>query len=280
VKGNLYEILGLKNNASKDDIEVAYGALKAKGQALYDQGDQEASITLFSIKAAYEVLHDPVKRGKYDEKLVGVTFQPRLAPTANTDQSNASDTTQPAAKYSQNLVRCSACGQSISRTAKVCPHCGEENSHIDSIRPTQLAMVLGLVGCIVLFLGVFMPIIHIPMAGNINYFHNGKGDGIIILVLVAISLYLILKDKFHHLLLTGMGVLAVLGFTFIRFQMKMSDLKEHLDSELSGNPFRGLADATTEAIQLQWGWAVLIIGALLLMSAAIFRNDHFKFFVR
>jgi hypothetical protein len=41
-----------------------------------------------------------------------------------------------------------------------------------------------------------------------------------------------------------------------------------LERELAGNPFRGLANA-----QMQWGWALLIIGAILLLAAAATKNS-------
>ncbi|MBI9082217.1 MAG: hypothetical protein JEZ11_01385 [Desulfobacterales bacterium] len=43
--------------------------------------------------------------------------------------------------------------------------------------------ILGLIGSIILFVGVFTPIFSVPIMGNMNYFQNGKGDGTIVLVL-------------------------------------------------------------------------------------------------
>ncbi len=64
--------------------------------------------------------------------------------------------------------------------------------------------LLGLIGSVVLFVGVFAPIVSIPIMGNMNYFQNGKGDGTIVLVLAVISLILVLLKKFKGLWLTGL----------------------------------------------------------------------------
>jgi hypothetical protein len=56
--------------------------------------------------------------------------------------------------------------------------------------------LLGLIGSIVLFIGVFTPIVSVPIMGNMNYFQNGKGDGTIVLVLAVISLILVLAKKY------------------------------------------------------------------------------------
>jgi hypothetical protein len=60
-----------------------------------------------------------------------------------------------------------------------------------------------------------------------------------------------------------------LAFTFIHFQIIMHDIKKNMNAKLADNPFRGLADAAVEAIQLQWGWAVLVLGASMLIAAAV-----------
>jgi len=132
--------------------------------------------------------------------------------------------------------------------------------------------LLGLIGSAVLFVGVFAPIISVPIMGNMNYFQNRRGDGIIVLVLVAVSLILILLKKFKGLWFTGLSSMAILAFTFINFQIKMSDVKTQMEIELTGNPFRGIADMAIQSVQLQWGWALLIIGVSLVIASAAIKD--------
>ncbi len=108
--------------------------------------------------------------------------------------------------------------------------------------------------------------------GNLNYFQNGKGDGVIVLVLAIISFILILLKKYKGLWFTGIGSMIIMTFTFINFQMALSGARTQMETELSGNPFRGLADITMQSVQIQWGWAVLIIGAILLISSAVIKE--------
>jgi hypothetical protein len=133
--------------------------------------------------------------------------------------------------------------------------------------------VLGLIGSIILFLGVFMPIISVPIIGNINYFQNGKGDGTIIIILAAVSLILVLSKKYKGLWFTGFGSLAVLVFTFINFQTRMSRARFELQLELADNPFASLEELALQSVQLQWGWAVLIVGAALLIAAVAIKEE-------
>ena len=132
--------------------------------------------------------------------------------------------------------------------------------------------LLGLIGSIVLFIGVFTPIVSVPIMGNINYFHNGRGDGTIVLILAIISLVLVLTNKYKGLWFTGFGSLGLTLFTFINFQLRMSQAKADIELELASNPFRSLADMAIESVQLQWGWALLIVGAALIIASAAMKD--------
>lgn len=127
--------------------------------------------------------------------------------------------------------------------------------------------LFGILGSLILFMGVFAPIVSIPIVGNINYFQNGKGDGSLILVLAIISFVLTLTRNYRGLWFTCGGALLVMLITFVNFHSKMDELKTELGG--SGNGlFRGLADVAVQSIQLQWGWALLLAGLALLVAAA------------
>jgi hypothetical protein len=130
---------------------------------------------------------------------------------------------------------CTECRGFIVHEDKICPHCGadtsqfideEEDGIFQDVDDPEFARVmkrkqtLGLIGSIVLFVGVFTPIISLPIVGSMNYFQNGKGDGVIILGLAIVSLILTLTKRYGGLWFTGLGSLAVMIFTFINFQSR------------------------------------------------------------
>ena len=106
---------------------------------------------------------------------------------------------------------------------------------------------------------MFVPIVSVPFVGDMNYFQNGKGDGVFILILAIVSLISIFAKKYKALWFTGPGSLAILIFTFSNFQVRMADVKKQMELELADNPFRDLADIALQSVQLQWGWALLIV---------------------
>ena len=128
--------------------------------------------------------------------------------------------------------------------------------------------VIGLTGALVLFIGVFTPIVSIPTVGYINYFQNEKMDGVVILSLALISFLLLLAKQYRGLWFTGLVSFAVLLFTFINLQIRISEIKDKLGVELAGSRPPGLADLVLRSVQIEWGWSVLTIGAAFIVWAA------------
>jgi len=128
---------------------------------------------------------------------------------------------------------------------------------------------LALVGSALLFVGVFMPILSMPIVGSVNYFMNGKGDGVIIIVLALAAAGLAMAGRVRDVVWPGAAALAMLAYTFFRVQSGLSEMRAQMHAELTGNPFRQIADAVVDSVQIQWGWAVLVLGALLVVYAGI-----------
>lgn len=126
---------------------------------------------------------------------------------------------------------------------------------------------LALIGAALLFVGAFMPIISVPIMGSMNYFQNGQGDGVIIVLLALATALFAGGGYVKHVLWPGLAAFAMLGFTYFRFHSMLSEAREKMDMDLADNPFRGLAEAAVNSIQLQWGWAVLLLGAGLVTYA-------------
>ena len=134
--------------------------------------------------------------------------------------------------------------------------------------------LLAVFGSILLFVGVFTPLVSLPIVGSLNYFQNGKGDGIFVLVLAALSLILALTRSYERLWLTAGGSLAVLTFTFVRFEMIRQQMLSVMDRDLSGNPFAGLARLAVDSVQIQWGWALLLVGVGMVIAGAALKDEH------
>src|SRR5690606_32760511 len=63
---NFYTILGVKEDASQDEIKKAYRKLAVKYHPDKNKGNKEAEEKFKKISEAYDVLGDPKKRAEYD----------------------------------------------------------------------------------------------------------------------------------------------------------------------------------------------------------------------
>lgn len=129
--------------------------------------------------------------------------------------------------------------------------------------------IIGVAGAATLFVGVFLPIVSLPIVGAQNYFQNGRGDGTILLVIAGIALLATLAKRFTWVSIAGIVSLALLGYTFIVFRSRIAEMRAAMERDLADNPFRGIGEAMMQSVQLQWGWAVLVVGALLLCAAGL-----------
>lgn len=60
--------------------------------------------------------------------------------------------------------------------------------------------------------------------------------------------------------------------TYYDYYSKMQAARERLNSGLINNLFKGLADAAFQTVQFQWGWAILITGAVLITAAGFMKE--------
>lgn len=132
-----------------------------------------------------------------------------------------------------------------------------------------IAKILGFGGATLLLIGAFLPLVSLPLVGEINYVHNGRGDGILIVALAVIAAAEVAYDRYIWVAITGALASGLMIFTYVNLQSRLADTQEQVAQELSGNPFRGMADTMVQSIQLEWGWAVLILGVVCLFASAI-----------
>ncbi len=137
----------------------------------------------------------------------------------------------------------------------------------------RIKQVLAVIGSLILLAGVFTPIVSIPIMGEMTYYQNGRTEAVIVLVFAALSLILGATKIYKGLWLTGIGSLAVLLYTLIRFQTKISEMKSDMDTTVADTPLHGLVDMAMQTIQFQWGWGILLVGTGLIIAAAALKEN-------
>jgi hypothetical protein len=175
--------------------------------------------------------------------------------------------------YKERQVNPELLGDPPAATAEAAPtHAYSEVPPDRRPAASPTKMILGLAGALLLIGGVFAPLISVPIAGSVSYVSNGRGDGVIVLILGIVALALVVMRLYKALPVVGALSLLLLGFTYFNFQSRMTELQQNMNTSLAGNPFRGLGEALMSSVQMQWGWGVLIIGALLLILTPLIRE--------
>ncbi|WP_347460618.1 zinc ribbon domain-containing protein [Acinetobacter sp. ANC 7454] len=139
--------------------------------------------------------------------------------------------------------------------------------------------LIGLGGGLLLLLGIFLPIISMPIVGSMSIFNIGRIDGYVLLGLVVISLILAFTNNIKPLRLTG-GISALLVvFGFAQTLYKIHDMKSSVSEKLQGNPFGGMAEAMVSTVQVQYGWVFLFVGCFMILYAALGKQMDSRLYI-
>jgi hypothetical protein len=135
---------------------------------------------------------------------------------------------------------------------------------------------IGFLAIVLLVLGSFLPLVSLPIVGTLNYWsslgsggNGGMADGVFILGAAIFAAILLLTKKYQALILPAFGAAIVTTIDLAHVINVVDDTKARLADTLKGNPFAGLALGLANSIQIQWGWVVLYLGAILLAYVAI-----------
>jgi hypothetical protein len=133
----------------------------------------------------------------------------------------------------------------------------------------QPAHWFGIVGAILLLLGVFMPAVSAPLFGSLNYFHFSEGTAVVLIVVAVASVVLSVVRVYRGVWASGILILALVSYSFIRLQFALSDMRSAAVAEAQKNPFGGIAEAFAINVQPEWGWAILLLGVILVLASGV-----------
>lgn len=128
--------------------------------------------------------------------------------------------------------------------------------------------LVGFAGVILLVIGVFLPIVHVPIVGSLSYMANGWGDGWVVFIFAVIAGGLIAVRAYPWVAIPALLAMSVCINTLWHFSSLMVQLRESAERNLHDNPFAGLAQLAIASVGLEWGWVVLFLGILCLIITA------------
>ena len=115
--------------------------------------------------------------------------------------------------------------------------------------------------------GVFSPILRGPIIGRVTYLEFSRGEAIVVTAFALIAAFLVLVRKPGMVWLMGTGALATSAYSFIRIQVSLSGSAPMGLKNLFNSPFEGINQLARHAMQIDWGWGLLLGGAILVIAA-------------
>lgn len=166
------------------------------------------------------------------------------------------------------MQNCASCGASLE--GAFCSSCGASAAHDDySVRRT-----VGVLGAALVLIGVFLPFAHLPIVGDVNYFLNGHGDGVWLLIVAVIAAGLVFTRAYVGTALCGIATIGLLAHFYYRIESLKQEMLSRADSTDAGM-FSGLVSNLSHAIAdnvyIEWGFAVVVVGGLLLVLTPLIR---------
>ncbi|KTD64257.1 hypothetical protein [Legionella spiritensis] len=127
--------------------------------------------------------------------------------------------------------------------------------------------LLGIIGSVTLFLGVFFPVI-----GSYTAFNQGKGFGVILIILAINSMILSWAKRYKGLYITSLSSLVLILCMFVYFSTVLNRVRQQLEADLADNPFRSIADYMLQSFKPEFGWIIIITGSLIIFISAALKE--------
>lgn len=118
-----------------------------------------------------------------------------------------------------------------------------------------------LLGLILVVAGSFLPLVHVPVIGNWNYWKLDHFLAIACWVLAAGTLFGIVNNSTKTARI--FAILLVLLFLFTLFAVKFQ-----ASQYFSFMPFKSWQDKLAGIVKLKWGWIVEFLGAFIVIFAS------------
>lgn len=119
--------------------------------------------------------------------------------------------------------------------------------------------IQGLIGAAVMAAGGMCPLVHVTFIGNWNYFGIDTSFGIVFYAIVLLGLLAAYLNKVALMRASGWAAVVLVILTLSAVWFKSHNYFSFLH-------FTKLINIASGMVKYKWGWFVILIGALALMT--------------
>ncbi len=142
-----------------------------------------------------------------------------------------------------------------------------KHNQAEAKKKVDRATLLGGIGAISLLLGLFLPLYKIPTLSGLNFLDKSYVESGILVILAFAALHDMSKGGFSMMKWLGFATLGFLIVTFFVFYIQLFRVKAGVEEELQTDFLNGLNQTGAGNVEFSWGWAVLALGAFLILVA-------------
>jgi hypothetical protein len=117
-----------------------------------------------------------------------------------------------------------------------------------------------------------MPFLGVPLFRDQTYWQLSRTGAIILLSLAALSLVAAAFRKFSWLYLIGLGSLGLLIYSIQKVGARKATVLSDMAQSLEGSPLKGLGVGFVKSVDYRYGWAVMLLGAIILILVPLLGN--------
>jgi len=117
-----------------------------------------------------------------------------------------------------------------------------------------------LLGLLFVIVGSFLPLVHVPIIGNWNYWKLDHYLAIACWIFAVCAVFGIVNSSTK--IVRFFGILLILLFAFTLVAVKMQSLQY-----FSFLPFKSWRETFAGVVKLRWGWIVEFLGAFMMVFA-------------
>ena len=120
---------------------------------------------------------------------------------------------------------------------------------------------LQLIGLFLVVAGSFLPLVHIPIVGNWNYWKVDHTLAVILWGFSLSALVFTLIDKTKWVRIMAFSMILLFAFTIVAIKLKSLDYFSFL-------PFKSWQSTFAGIVKLSWGWFIEFLGAVVILIAS------------
>ncbi len=120
---------------------------------------------------------------------------------------------------------------------------------------------LQLIGLFLVVAGSFMPLVHIPIVGNWNYWKVDNTLAVAVWGFSLLTLVFTLIGKIKFVKIMAFLMILLFVFTIIAIKLKSLDYFSFL-------PFKSWQSTFAGIVKLSWGWFIEFLGTVVILIAS------------